>query len=355
MFCLLGLPDVSVQAETLRIATYNAELTRDGPGLLLRDILKGKDPQLIAVRDVVAQVGPDILVLQNVDFDHGLDALSALQAWLAVGGVDYPHIFALPPNSGVPTGLDMDGDGRLGRPQDAQGFGRFYGEGGMALLSRYPIEPAGVQDYSAMLWADLPGALLPETDGRPFPSADVQAVQRLSSVAHWVVPVQLPNLTLTLLAFHAGPPVFDGPEDRNGKRNHDELIFWQHYMDGAFGPVPDTRFVLLGDANLDPVDGDGLKPAILALLDDPRLQDPRPLRPDGPLADSPGQSGDPRLDTVAWRSPEPGHRRVDYILPSADLTVVQSGVHWPVEGDPAADTAQQASRHHVVWVDLRIK
>lgn len=345
---------MSVQAETLRIATYNAELTRDGPGLLLRDILKGKDPQLIAVRDVVAQVAPDILLLQNVDFDHGLAGLSALQAWLAVDGVDYPHIFALPPNSGLPTGLDMDGDGRLGRPQDAQGFGRFYGEGGMALLSRYPIEPAGVQDFSTMLWADLPGALLPEVDGRPFPSADVQAVQRLSSVAHWVVPVKLPNLTLTLLAFHAGPPVFDGPEDRNGKRNHDELVFWQHYMDGAFGPVPDARFVLLGDANLDPVDGDGLKPAIQALLDDPRLQDPKPMRPDGPLADSPGHLGDPRLDTAAWPSPEPGHRRVDYVLPSVDLTVVQSGVYWPVEGEPAAEIVQQASRHRVVWVDLKI-
>jgi len=30
-----------VAAETLRIATYNAALTRAGPGLLLRDILKG--------------------------------------------------------------------------------------------------------------------------------------------------------------------------------------------------------------------------------------------------------------------------------------------------------------------------
>lgn len=322
---------------------------------MLRDILKGQDPQLIALQQVVAQIAPDILLLQDVDYDHGLAALTALQGWLASGGAAYPHIFALPPNSGLATGLDMDGDGRLGRPQDAQGYGAFFGAGGMALLSRYPLDRAGVRDFSSMLWAQLPGALLPEVDGKPFPSPEARTIQRLSYVAHWVIPVAVAGQPLTLLAFHATPPVFDGPEDRNGRRNHDELLFWQHYLDGTFGPAPETRFVLLGDANLDPADGDGRVAAMRGLLADPRLQDVRPMRPAGPLADHPGHKGDPKLDTVAWPAPDPGHMRVDYVLPSADLEVTAAGVYWPPEDDPAAKTVAQASRHRMVWVDVALE
>jgi hypothetical protein len=163
------------------------------------------------------------------------------------------------------------------------------------------------------------------------------------------------NRVVSLLAFHAGPPVFDGPEDRNGKRNHDELMFWRQFMDGAFGPAPKEQFVLLGAANLDPVDGEGYHEAIQALLTDPRLQDPAPRRPDGPMEDSPGQSGDPRLDTVAWPSPDPGHRRVDYVLPSADWRVLDAGVHWPAADDPKTEAVATASRHRIVWVDLALE
>ena len=341
-------------AETLRIATFNAELHRKGPGLLLRDILKGKDPQLAAMRDVVAAVDPDILVLQGVDYDPDLIALSALRDWLGGSGRAYPHIFALAPNSGLDSGQDLDGDGRLGGPRDAQGYGDFFGQGGMAILSRLPIEDANIRDFSTLLWKDMPGAQLPVQDGAPFPSAEAQAVQRLSTVGHWVVPVQTAAGPLTLMTFHASPPVFDGPEDRNGKRNHDEIAFWQRYLDGAFGDGPERAFVVLGDANLDPVDGDGIKPAITGLLADPRLQDPRPMRPEGVLADSPGHQGDPRLDTVAWPLPDPGHMRVDYILPSTDLTVRDAGVFWPPKGAPLHDEAQTASRHRMVWVDLEL-
>ena len=336
----------------MRIATLNAELDRTGPGLLLRDILKGDDPQLKALQQVLAQVDADILLLQNVDFDHGRAALAALRDWLAEAGAEYPYVFALPPNTGLPSGLDLDGDGRLGGPGDAQGFGAFFGQGGMALLSRFEIDREGVVDFSAILWKDLPEALLPHVAGTPFPSAEAQAVQRLPSVGHWVVPVVVSGQAVQLLALHAGPPVFDGPEDRNGRRNHDELLFWKHYMDGAFGSAPDARFVLIGVTNQDPVDGDGIKSAIRALLSDPRLQDPKPMRPISPLEDHPGHHGDPRLDTVAWPAPDPGHLRVDYVLPSADLKVTGSGVFWPAAGAPLYEAAQAASRHRIVWVDL---
>ncbi len=350
---LLSLAGVA-GAETLRIATYNSDLTRKGPGLLLRDILKGEDAQIAAVQEVIRAVAPDILVLQGMDYDYGLSALSALRDALSKGGADYPHIFALRPNSGMATGLDMDGDGRKGGARDAQGYGQFAGEGGMAILSRFPIDTAAARDFSAMLWKDVPGALLPVSDGKPFPSVQAQAVQRLSSVAHWVVPIELKDgRRLDLLTFHATPPVFDGPQDLNGRRNHDEILFWRHYLNGEFGPAPVRNFVVIGDANLDPVDGEGRKQAILDLLNDPRLQDPKPMRP-GKVENPNGDKGDPRLDTVEWPLPDPGPRRVDYILPSADLKLSGSGIYWP-EKDREAEVAAAASRHRMVWVDIEVK
>ncbi len=336
-------------ADPIRVATYHADLARKGPGLLLRDILKGNE-QVEAVAQVIAHVRPDILLLLNTDHDFEARTLRALNARIAAAGHRFDYLFAKRPNSGMASDLDLDGDGRRGGPGDAQGFGRFAGEGGMAVLSRWPI--GEVEDLSGLIWGDLPWALYPEVAGRPFPSQEARAVQRLSSVAHWVVPVDTPGGRVTLAAFHAAPPVFDGPEDRNGKRNHDEIMLWRHWMDGAFGAAPEGRFVILGDANLDPVDGDGIKAAIRGLLGDARVQDPMPASRGAVAVADPEQSGDPALDTVDWPGPDPGNLRVDYVLPSADFRLRGTGVFWPAPGEEGHDLAVRASRHRLVWVDL---
>lgn len=320
-------------------------MQRSGPGLLLRDILRDEDPQIAAVVAVLADVAPDIVALQSFDYDLTGAALAAFADRLREAGLDYPYSFAARPNTGMVTGLDLDGDGRRAEPRDAQGYGRFSGQGGMAILSRYPILTAQVQDFSDLLWRDFPGALLPEVDGQPFPSQAALDIQRLSTTGHWMVPVEVPQTgRVTLMTFHASPPVFDGPEDRNGRRNHDEIVFWQHLLDGEFGQAPTSQFVLLGDFNQDPQGGEGRKAAIRGLLADPRLHDVQP-QSTGSLS----LSGDP-FDTVDWDDPVPGNLRVDYVLPSADWEVLDSGVHWP-EGTVGA-TAEQASRHRLVWVDL---
>ena len=327
----------SAEAGTVRLATWHLALDRAGPGLLLRDIRRGDDPRVDAIAGVIAEVAPDVLVVQGVDYDHRLRALEALRDRIAETGPYYPHLFALRPNTGWPTGLDMDGDGRRGGPRDAQGYGAFSGQGGMAILSRHPLGGDGTRDFSAMLWRDLRGALLPRwPDGRPFPSREAQAVQRLSSVGHWVVPVHLPSGSLTLMTFHATTPVFDGEEDRNGRRNNDEIRFWQRYLDGAFGDAPAGRFVLIGDANLDPARGAGRRGAIRAVLADPRLQDPLPGRA-----------------TARWE--ETGPLRVSYILPAAGLRVAGAGVYRPQEGARGRAAAELAGPHRLVWVDLALE
>jgi len=326
-------------AEVVRIATFSPDLTRDGPGLLLRDILSDKDAQIAAVVAVIAEVRPDILLLTGIDWDHDLLALTALAERLAQTGADFPHRFAGPPNSGLATGLDLDGDGRLGTGDDAQGFGAFQGRKAMAVLSRLPL--GEVRDFSATLWRDLPDNLMP-----PAPEK-VAAVQRLSSTAHWDVPVRTGTTTLHLLAYSATPPVF-GTGDRNARRNHDETAFWAGYDPG--GP-----FVILGDTNLDPVDGEGRRDAWAAIA--PLVQDPQPRSAGGAAAPQDGANaaheGDPAQDTADWPDSDgPGNMRVDVVLPAKGLTVVGSGVFWPAPGEPLADTVAAASRHRLVWVDL---
>jgi len=346
-------------AAELRVAFYSAGLSRKGPGLLLRDIRR-EEAQVRAARDVIQTINPDILIISDFDYDAELAALTAFAKLLAKAGAPYPHRFARRPNTGWATGLDMDGDGKRGTARDAQGFGAFAGQGGLAILSRYPFDEAGLQDFSALLWRDAPEALLPtHADGAPFPSKEALAVQRLSTTAHWALPVAIERKTLTLLVSQATPPVFDGDEDRNGKRNHDENALWLHHIEGRFGTPPSGPFVLALGSNLDPADGAGHRGAMHALLTHPKLQDPRPKSAGGRLAATPNQLGDPALDTADWREPTaeqfgPGNMRVDFVLPSAEITVTDAGVFWPAPEQTGHALALAASRHRLVWVDLAL-
>lgn len=332
--CAALLPHVA-SAEPVRVALLHTDLGRAGPGLLLRDIRRQEGDVLIA-RDVIVNARPDILLLLRFDYDLHNTALAAFAELLAEAGHPMPHHFAQRPNTGMATGLDMDGDGRTGTPDDAQGFGAFAGAGGMALLSRLPIDTGAVQDHSGFLWRDLPGAMIPQRDGAPFPSARVFDIQRLSSTGHWQVPVVLPDgRRLNLLAWHAGPPVFGGRHSRNQRRNHDENAFWLHLLDGALSiPPPEAPFVLIGNSNLDPAAGDGLHAPMRALLSHPALQDPQPG----------GRHPASQLESTAtafWQN-GPGPMRVSYILPDAEAQVLDSGLTWPPE--PA--------RHALIWADL---
>jgi len=328
LLLLLFLATPAFAGERLRLAQYTTELTRDGPGLLYRDLLKPAAPAVeTAVRRIVA-AGADVLLLCGIDWDHDGLALNALADRVRAAGIDYPHRLALRPNTGMATGLDLNGDGRLGGPADAQGFGNFSGEKGMAILSRLPIAREEIVDHSTMLWRDLPGNLSPLT-GR------AAEMQRLSTTGHWQVPLLWEGGRLTLLTWCAGPPAFGG--ELSLRRNHDETAFWGALLDGGLGVPPSPPFVLMGGANLDPEGGDGMRQAMVRLLADPRLTDPRP-------ADA--QGGKATADWTMLRSGKqgPGRLRVDYVLPSRDLTLL-SGALLSAEGE---------DRHAVVVVDVAL-
>lgn len=293
---------------------------------MLRDLRDGDDPQAEAALRVIAHAAADVILLGDVDWDAGQAGVSALVARLAALGLDYPHVVARRPNSGRPSGADLDGNGRLDEPRDALGYGRFTGDSGIVLLSRLPLGPT--VDHGAVPWAA--GPLAPA--GVTLPVA---------TVAQWAVPLTGTGVTLVTLA--AGPPVFDGPEDRNGHRNAAELTLARRVADDVDVPI------VLGRANQDPSDGEGRRGALQALLDHPDLQDPRPR---GAGGGGTGHRGDPALDTAAWPDPEPGPLRVDYVLPAATLRVVDAGVDWPAAGDPRRATVEAAGSGRLVWVDL---
>ncbi len=370
LFILLAAP---AGAEVLRVATYNADLTRTGAGRLLNDL--GRDElaaDLATAVAVIREVQPDVLFLAGFDHDLRGRALAALVARLGEGpgGVDYAHVFHPAGNEGRVSGHDLDGDFLLNGWGDALGWGRFPGHGGIALLSRLPLDVEGARTFRGLRWAELPWAELPvHADGRPFPDAVAQGLRPLSSRSHWDVPVMLPGGgRLHLLAAYPAPPLFDGPERLNRLRNRDEVAFWAHYLDGmevaddqgrVVGP-PEAPVVVLGDFNTDPHDGAGLKDGIARLLAHPRLQDPAPASAGGEAAAAAQggvnarHAGPAGLDTADWRDTGngPGNLRVDYVLPDARLEVAGAGVFWPVPGEALAEAVAAGPAHRLVWVDL---
>ncbi|MEM1373980.1 MAG: endonuclease/exonuclease/phosphatase family protein [Pseudomonadota bacterium] len=266
----------------------------------------------------IAAVDADIWVLQGLDFDDGRLALAKLAE--ATG---HEHYFAAAPNTGVPTGQDLDKDGYSDGPRDAQGYGWFSGQGGMAILSRYPLslaETATDLIWSAQDWATLPAG---------FYSDEAKQVLRLSTTAHWRMRVEAP-VPFDLLSAYPTAPVFDGPEDRNGMRNADEVRLLERMAEAIDGP-----FVIAGDLNLDPLAGEGKREVMADLLASGRVQDALPGRP-----------------TVDFGAASAGPLRVSYVLPSMAWRIEEAGIAW---AEAPSDGDTRFTRHQPVWVDLMIE
>jgi endonuclease/exonuclease/phosphatase family metal-dependent hydrolase len=366
-------------AQRVRVATFNVSLNRPRAGQLANELRGTAEADVQKIAAVLQRVRPDIVLLNEFDYDAAGAALQNFeQNYLAVaqaGGepLQFKHRYIAEVNTGEPTGIDMNRDGRSDGPNDAYGFGRFPGQYGMVVLSQWPIAADQVRSFRRFLWRDMPDALLPRLpeSGESYYSPEQLAIFRLSSKSHWDLPIQLGGRTLHLLACHPTPPAFDGPEDRHGCRNHDEIRLWADYIvperagylvddAGARGGLETgASFVIVGDLNSDPLDGDSAEGAIKQLLEHPAINVSFIPQSAGALAAAEAsgrrnssQRGDPRHDTADFSSPNgPGNLRVDYVLPSKNLKVESGGVFWPTPDDPEA-ALSTASDHHLVWIDL---
>ena len=353
---------------TVRFATFNVSLYRDRLGDLVADLADPSLEQGVFIGNIIGSAQPDVLLLNELDYDAAGEAVGLLQSNFFAE--TYPHVYVAPSNTGVASGLDLDNDGSVSGPEDAYGFGVFEGQYAFAVLSKYPLgTPRTFQNF---LWSDLPGAWLP--DGW-FDDAELAAV-RLSSKNHVDLPVQIGGATVHFLVSHPTPPTFDGAEDRNGRRNHDEIDFWRQYLDadaagwpvddaGVQGGLDGASFVIAGDLNADPRDGDSSGDPITALLDHPRVQsEPVPSSLGGVEQSAlqgdanTGHAGDPANDTTDFADWDVGNLRIDYVLPSLDLPIQDSGVFWPAADDPAFEWVGTfpfpASDHRLVWVDVMV-
>jgi endonuclease/exonuclease/phosphatase family metal-dependent hydrolase len=356
------------ESPMIRIATLNASLYGETAGEIRDRLQDGRDEQGERIAAIVQSVRPDVLLVNEIDYDDGGTSARLLaERFFADGrgrrdGIDYPYVLALPSNTGVDSQLDLNDNGRRGEPNDAWGYGRYPGQYAMAVFSRYPIVRDGVRTFRTFLWKDLPSAQRPvdPDTGDPYHDEPTWVRLRLSSKTHADVPVRIGNTALHLLVSHPTPPVFDGPEDLNGRRNHDEIRFWSDYLAGSTatqliddrgqrGGLPvDAPFVILGDLNADPDRGDGRRGAIRGLLNHPRVRDPRPTSPGA--ADA--SDGDRPAATADFG--QPGPLRVDYVLPSQTLEVERSGVFWPARSEPGRDLVT-ASDHRMVWVEVPLR
>ena len=368
----------------LRLATYNVSLYTEQPGGLVAKLQAGSE-QAADIAAVLQRVRPDIVLINEFDFDPQGQAAELFQRnYLEVAQeqdgqpLHYAYRYLAPVNTGVPSGLDLDNNGTVGgegreRGNDAWGYGLHPGQYGMLVLSRYPIDTAAARTFQLLKWHTLPGATRPldPDSGQPFWPDAVWQQLRLSSKSHWDVPVDTPNGRIHVLASHPTPPAFDGPEKRNVARNADELKLWHEYLkgendsdwlcddQGRCGGLPAAaRFVIVGDLNNDPIDGNGRHEAIVQLLQHPRVAPiPAPgsegARELGLAYAARGikREGDPAHATGDF-GPRNGSMRLDYVLPSIGFETLGSGVHWPLSTEPAA-AATKASDHHLVWVDVR--
>ncbi len=348
----------------LRIATLHADITADPSAeapveSLVNSLATGNHTQARAVAQTAQLNAPDVLILTGVSYDEDQQIAEQLNGYLASGqygaaGLDYPYIFTAPTNSGRESGVDLDGDGSIGGPGDAVGYGEYPGQYGTVIFSKHPIAEDEVRTFQQFLWDDLPQAELPETSHSDLAAS----VLRLSETSLWDIPVEVDGHTINLVTTALATPseeadIARGDDLRQVIADYVTGQAWYLYDDkGEPAPGnPAAHYVVAGlpAAKTGPENLD-------VLLDSPVLQDTQPEAvTQRPLSDRPGSEW--HTDPLATRH-VPGDRdlRTSYVLPSTTLPVSDSGVFWPGEGEIGYQVVNPESSYaledRLVWVDL---
>lgn len=354
----------------IRVATLHAQIRGGSSAEVLEELDGGMHPQARVLAETVQVNAPDVLVLTGLSYDEQQQiAATVNEEYLSRGqngqsGITYPHVYTAPTNSGIESGADLDGDGRIGGPADALGYGRYAGERGMAVFSTHPIVEDEVRTFQDFLWQDMPENSIPEDE---FSKLE-QSVLALPSTSLWDIPLEVPGETghvhvvATDLTSPPGPTSPDVARSEDQRRMVAEFISgasWYLYDDkGTYGGLePGTPFVLAGslaDAKeLQTWPGDQV-PALASLLEGGAIQDPGPEAvTEEPLS----QRRDAAVDPQATHGLAGGDAvRSSYVLPATDLDIDSSGVFWPAEGefgfnlvDPADPDAPVG---RLVWLDI---
>lgn len=377
--------NVLASEQKVKVATFNVSMEAQNylakhsknvktQANTLEKAIAHQEQQIKNIAEIIQRVNPDVILLNEFDNQNNNNR-EALKSFLANflnksqnghPAIDFPFYYQSPVNTGVNSLEDLDGNKKAGQlPGDGYGYGHFPGHYSMALLSKYPIQQKDIRTFQLFKWSDMPNALQPldPKTGKPWFSKEAWQTLRLSSKSHWDVPILVNDSVIHILASHPTPPVFDGSEDRNGKRNHDEIRFWLDYItpeqanyiyddNGITGGIKQgERFVILGDQNASLYNGNAIPEGIGSLLSSQYVQDPMPTSLGGKQHKP--DSTDSKYFTAHWGM------RADYVLPSTHgFKVVDSGVFWPKKSNEAyrlIESRSASSDHRLVWVDLLIK
>ena len=106
----------------VRFATFNASLNRNFDGQLMVDLSAPGNAQADTVAEIIQRVNPDVLLINEFDYDEGGVALQGfIDNYLAVPHgdapaiTDYEYAFIAPSNTGIhpgaEPGIDFDNNG----------------------------------------------------------------------------------------------------------------------------------------------------------------------------------------------------------------------------------------------------
>ncbi|MBI2894546.1 MAG: endonuclease/exonuclease/phosphatase family protein [Deltaproteobacteria bacterium] len=344
-------------------------------------LLNEDDRQVRAAAEILSRFAPDILSINELQFDlegvpeAGLpgapagtlpgsacegknarrlaDRLEALHPELR-----YPYTVVALGNSGLP----FEATGELPPELLQRGFGEFPGRFNVALVSRFPILHDQVRVIHDFPWRQLPGnrlAQVEEETGIVVPD-DFPLFEK----ALVIVPVDVDGVTLHVILVH---PVSSGFNDMNPHRNHDELRGVSLFLDGALPgvePLPaGARFVIVGDLNADPEDGEGIAGAVAQLYEHPLVVAHFASGEGGTAGMHPERnsflSGCGKGDGTIVQNPASRLQlQLDYVLPSVTIGApVASGLFFPSHVESWDDyvLACTASDHRFVWADVDLK
>lgn len=377
--CQLWSNPMEKQPQTIKVATFNVSMEannyvkkgEDKPldRALIEALASGSHQQIKNIAEIIQRTNADIILLNEFDYiadpAKGINTFKVKYLEQSQNGqtaIDYPYVYLAPVNTGVSV------------PEAARskrlthfGFGRYPGQYGMVVLSRFPIATSKVRTFQNFLWQDMPNHLMPvEKDGSAWYPEHSAKQMRLSSKSHWDLPINVCGNDIHLLASHPTPPVFDGEEDRNGRRNHDEIRFWADYINadvnsyhyddsGSTGGLKthdsdSAMFVIAGDLNANDIEGDAYPGAMSQLLEHNKINNYSAPTSKGGAENKPDNPNAP-AHTAYWGM------RADYVVPSASLTVVDSGVFWPERSDEAFRLVKDrsaSSDHRLVWAELAL-
>ena len=370
-----GAGGAEVGSQRIRLGQFNLrEMSTD-------KLVDPADEQANAAAEILARFAPDIVSVNELQFDlqdtptpgmpgaspatargsfdvEGADNARRLAERIAAaGGADiYPHTLLFFGNSG----LWWEGD-TLGEDWYLlRGWGEFRGRFNTAVLSRFPILVDQVRVITELAWQDVPGNCIAQMESEI--GIGVPAGFPLFEKALHIVPIQIGDQVLDLILHHPVTPAFD---PINPYRNHDELLALRLLLDGELpGEAPlsaDAKFVILGDLNADPDDGDGIPGSIQQILDHPSVVSSFPAG--SGTAGHNGQhnsylSGCGRDDGSTVDDPTVKFQlQLDYILPSTTVgEPLESLLFFPdyQTAREDFDLACRASDHRFLYSDLAI-